>query len=339
MANSKSTLLVAAGVAGVLALRSAVRKRRRITLAGKVALITGGSRGLGLEIARRLADKGARLALCARDPAELERAEAELTERGAEVFTYPCDVTAEPQVEALMHAVRGRFDRIDVLINNAGIIEVGPEDEMTVADYEEAMKTHFWAPLYTTCAVLPEMKARREGRIVNIASIGGKVSVPHLLPYSSSKFALVGYSEGLRSELLKYGIYVTTLCPGLMRTGSHHNAKFKGQNKAEFTLFSLGASLSITSISSESAARQVVAALEYGDAEVVLSPQAKVAATFHGLFPGLTSDFLGLVNSLLPGPGGIGRQRASGVDSHTMLSPSILTSLGDEAAQRNNEMA
>jgi short-subunit dehydrogenase len=239
----------------------------------------------------------------------------------------------------MVRIVRDHFGRIDVLINNAGVIEVGPMEVMTVEDYEEAMKTHFWGPLYTTLAVLPEMRERRGGRIVNVASIGGKISVPHLLPYSASKFALVGFSEGLRAELAKDGVVVTTVCPGLMRTGSPRNATFKGQHRAEYAWFSISDALPVTSIAARRAARQVIAAFKRGDAEVVLTIQAKIAARFHGLFPGLTADALGLVNMLLPEPGGIGTSRAKGKDSQSEVSPSWLTTLSDKAAQENNEMA
>jgi len=182
------------------------------------------------------------------------------------------------------------------------------------------------------------MQRRQGGRIVNITSIGGKVSVPHLVPYCASKFALVGFSEGLRAELLKDGIRVTTVCPGLMRTGSARNAEFKGQHRAEYALFSLSAALPISSMQVERAARQIVGACKRGDAEVILSIQAKLAAFFHGVFPGATADLFGLVNQFLPGPGGIGEQKAKGKDSESSISPSFLTILNDRAALRNNEM-
>src|SRR5262249_21748751 len=158
-------------------------------------------------------------------------------------LAVPCDVTDRKQADALVATVLARWRPIDVLVNNAGTICVGPQETMTEEDYREAMQTNFWGPLHMIEAVLPGMRQRRSGRIVNIASIGGKVSVPHLLPYSASKFALVGLSEGLRAELAKDGILVTTVCPGLMRTGSPRNATFKGQNTAEYAWFSISDSL------------------------------------------------------------------------------------------------
>jgi short-subunit dehydrogenase len=255
------------------------------------------------------------------------------------VLAIQCDVTAKIEVNEFLARVRDKYGRIDVLVNNAGTIEVGPFEVMTIDDFEKAMNTHFWAPLYTTLAVLPEMRSRRQGRIVNIASIGGKISVPHLVPYCASKFALVGFSEGLHAELAKDGILVTTVCPGLMRTGSARNAYFKGKHRAEFALFSLSAALPITSMSAERAARQIIEACRRGKAEVILSLQAQLAAVFHGISPGLTAELLGAVNQILPAPDGIGKLKAKGRDSSSVLSPSILTTLNDRAALRNNEMA
>jgi NAD(P)-dependent dehydrogenase (short-subunit alcohol dehydrogenase family) len=337
--NKNALVLAVAGAGALLAARVAVQRWREYDLRGKVVLITGGSRGLGLVMAREFAREGARIAICARSLEELERARADLSRSGARVLAVPCDVRERSQVNEMVNVVRDHYGRVDVLVNNAGVIQVGPIEVMTVEDYEEAMKTHFWGPLYTTLAVLPEMRGRRDGRIVNISSIGGKISVPHLVPYSASKFALVGLSEGLRAELQKDGVVVTTVCPGLMRTGSPRNAYFKGQHRAEYAWFSISDALPITAMMAERAARQIVAACKRGDAEVTLSIQAQVAVRFHGLFPGLTADLLGLVNRLLPAPGGIGRLRAKGKDSQSAVSPSWLTALNEAAAERNNEMA
>ncbi len=337
--GAKKFLTTAAITAGAaLAAKAAMRKWREYDFDGKTVLITGGSRGLGLVLAREFARRGAKLAICARDEEELARARVDLESRGAEVLTVPCDITNRSEVDEMMALIRDRYGRVDVLVNNAGIIQVGPLAVMTLQDFEEAMKTHFWGPLYTILAVLPEMQRRRSGRIVNISSIGGKISVPHLVPYSASKFALVGLSEGLRAELAKEGVVVTTVCPGLMRTGSPRNAKFKGQHRAEYAWFSISDALPLTSMNAERAALQIIEASRRGDAEVVLSIQAQLAVLFHGVFPGLTADLLGLVNRLLPGPGGIGKSSAKGRDSESAVSPSLLTTLNERAALRNNEI-
>lgn len=337
--NGKAALLLAAAGAGALvAARALYRRWLEYDLRGKTVLITGGSRGLGLVLAREFADEGANVAICARDPAELERARADLASRGARVCAFPCDVTDRAQVKELVEVVTDHFGAIDVLVNNAGVIQVGPLEVMTLEDFEQAMAVHFWGPLYTTLAVLPQMRARRDGRIVNISSIGGKVSIPHLVPYSASKFALAGLSEGLRAELLKDNVVVTTVCPGLMRTGSPRNATFKGQHRAEYAWFALSDALPVTSIQAERAARQIVEATKRGQAELLITTQAVLAVKFRALFPEAAADVLALVNRLLPAPGGIGRKRAKGKESESALAPSILTTLSDWAARRNNEL-
>ena len=336
--TSKTMLWAGAAAGSLVAVRHMVRSRRAIKLRGRTALVTGGSRGLGLLLARELAGRGVRLALCARDSEELDHARQELADHGAEVIVVPCDVTRQDDVEAMVQLVLDRFGHIDILINNAGVIQVGPFEVTTLEDYEQAMRTHFWAPLYTTMAVLPGMRNRGVGRIVNVSSIGGKISVPHLLPYCASKFALAGFSEGLRTELARHGVYVTTVIPGLMRTGSPRNALFKGMHRAEFAWFSIADSLPLLSIGAEGAARRIVRACEYGDAELILTLPAQVAVRFNGLFPGLTSDLLGLANLMLPGPGGVGTRNVRGRDSQSTLSPSWATTLTDTAAARNNEI-
>lgn len=340
MNNGKTTdvLKIAALAGGALLVKSTIDRLREYDLQNKTVLITGGSRGLGLVLAREFAHEGSRLVLCARDEQELEYARMDLGELGAEVMTVKCDVRDKEDVANMIAAVESRFGGVDVLVNNAGVIQVGPIEVMTHEDFELAMKAHFWGPLNTIMAVLPSMRARRQGRIVNISSIGGKVSVPHLVPYSASKFALVGLSKGLRAELKKDGIVVTTICPGLMRTGSPRNAEFKGKHRLEYAWFSISDALPMLTVSAENAARQIVRACKRGRAEHVISIPAKLAVLFEALFPEAMYDLLGLVNQFLPGPGGVGTERMKGRESESAWSPSWLTVLNEEAALRNNEV-
>ena len=335
--QGRSLLLAATGLAALVAVRRFFRPRP-YCLRGKQVLIVGGTRGLGLLLAREAARLGARVAICGRDAATLERARQELLARGADVLAVQADVTDHAQAQRMVRTVQERWGRIDVLVNNAGMIQAGPMEVMTIDDYRQTMETHFWGPLYVILEVLPGMRRRGEGRIVNIASIGGKISVPHLLPYSASKFALVGLSEGLRAELSKDGIVVTTVCPGLMRTGSPRNADFKGRHRAEYAWFSISDALPGASMSAERAARQIMAACRRGDAEIVLSLPASVAVKIQGVAPGLVSRVLGWTNRLLPRAGGIGSRSAKGRDSQSAWSPSLLTVLNERAARRNNEL-
>jgi NAD(P)-dependent dehydrogenase (short-subunit alcohol dehydrogenase family) len=333
--NMTKALTLVAGIAGLTLAGTLLRRRRsRFDLDGKVVLITGGSRGLGLILARQFAAEKARVVICARDHIELDRARVDLQQQGAEVRSFPCDVTDPEAVQKMVDEI----GQIDVLVNNAGIIQVGPIDTMTAEDFRRSLKTHFWGPLNTILAVLPQMRMRKAGRIVNISSVGGRVSVPHLLPYSASKFALVGLSRGLRSELRKDGILVTTVCPGLMRTGSPRNAEFKGKHREEYAWFSISDSLPFISINAERAASQILEATKEGRAALTISLPAKIAVLSDALFPEFTAGLLSLVNDFVLPESSATTSSAKGKDSTSFWSPSLLTTLTDKAALKNNEV-
>ena len=326
------------GVGAYCLARAAWRAWNWHSFQGEVAFITGGSRGLGLVLARQLAQEGARPAICARNAEELEAAAAELSDSGATVLSRVCDVGDEQQLRAFLATVEQEFGPVDLLINNAGIIQAGPLASMTKDDYEAALKVHFWGPLRAIDSVLPCMLHRGRGRIVNISSIGGKIAVPHLIPYCASKFALAGLSDGLRSELLSKGISVTTVYPGLMRTGSARHAMFKGRHRMEHLWFSLGAAMPVLSQPAARAAAQILDAARFGQAEIVLSLPAKLAVRLNQLAPEMMSTMKSIANRLLPREGGIGTEQRPGYASQSALSPSLLTAAGDQAARENNEM-
>jgi NAD(P)-dependent dehydrogenase (short-subunit alcohol dehydrogenase family) len=328
---------LAAGAAG-LWLAGRYLRGGSYSFRNRTVLITGGSRGLGLELARVFAAEGAQVALCARTSEQVHAAAEELLREGWRARGWTCDVRDPDQVERWIGEVLDVWGRVDVLVNNAGVIQTGPLESMTAADFDDAMRTHFWGPLQTIRAVLPHMRAQGGGRIVNIASIGGKLSIPHLLPYCASKFALVGLSTGLRCELAREGILVTTVSPGLMRTGSPRNALFKGRHRQEYAWFSIADSLPGLSISSTAAARAIVRACRRGRAEIVLSLPANIAVAVQGLWPELNATLNTWVADRLPAPGGIGQRAARGYESFSEWSPSWLTTLTERAAVRNNEV-
>jgi NAD(P)-dependent dehydrogenase (short-subunit alcohol dehydrogenase family) len=294
--------------------------------------------GLGLVLSRQLVAAGARVALCARTEADVRTAAEELRQRGGRVLGMVCDVRDRGQVNSLVATTEAEFGPVDCLFNVAGIMQVGPLDEMTVDDFREAMEINCWGPLHTTLAVLPTMRRRRFGRIVNVASVGGKRAVPHMLPYDTSKFAVVGLSTGLRTELMQHGIYVTTACPTLMRTGRPRNAKFKGQHRQEYAWFSIGGSLPLVSMSAERAAGQIIRACQAGDGEVWIANWFSPPRWASELAPKLTNEILAVVNRFLPRPGGIGQRAAYGYESQSAISPSVLTALGEQAAIQNNQL-
>jgi NAD(P)-dependent dehydrogenase (short-subunit alcohol dehydrogenase family) len=332
--KTRSWIALSTILGGALFARHRLRRKRALDLTGKVVAITGGSRGLGLVLARAVLERGARVAICARDPDELARAKAELQQNG-EVLASACDVTDRDDVLRFIAEVEDDFGPIDVLINNAGIIQVGPIEMMTHDDFEQALDANLRGPLHAMLAVLPYMRKRGGGRIVNIASIGGKLAIPHLAPYCTSKFALVGLSESMRAELVKDNIFVTTACPGLIRTGSARHAWFKGHKEAEYAWFAIGDSVQWTSVSAESTANAILRAACNGDPEIVISPQAKLAAFAHGIAPNLVQEIVGMLARFLPGPTTM-RDAWQGRDAESVM-VSKWTRLADEAARRNNE--
>ncbi|HEX4169234.1 MAG TPA: SDR family NAD(P)-dependent oxidoreductase [Bryobacteraceae bacterium] len=291
---SSSALVSGAALAACAGAVVAARRMKSRAVAGKVVVITGGSRGLGLELAREFGRHGASLVLTARDDKELEEAKlrllAEAVTKSAEtVLTVVCDLTEPEDAQKLIEKTIQQFGRLDVLINNAGVIHVGPIEKQSLQMYRDAMNSNFFGMLHTTYAALPHLIKQGCGAVVNIASVGGKIPVPHLAPYVASKFAAVGFSETLHAELRSKGIRVTTVNPGLMRTGSFPNAIAVGQTEQEYSWFSLSASMPGLAHSVKYAARKIFRAVILGRAEIEVGMDAYLAARMHGLAPSGTA--------------------------------------------------
>jgi NAD(P)-dependent dehydrogenase (short-subunit alcohol dehydrogenase family) len=325
-------MLAAARVAGGL-------KARRHSFAGQTVLITGASRGLGLVLARMFAAEGAHVAILARGGAALADAAQELRAKGADIDAFEADITNPVEAERAVQRLISRWGRIDVLVNNAGQILSAPQQHVTVEDFERSMAVHFYGPLHLIRAAIPHMRRQGGGRIVNITSIGGKVAIPHLLPYCASKFALVGLSDGLRAELARDRIAVTTIFPGLMRTGSHVNARFRGHHKREFAWFAMADALPLTSMHVERAASKIIEATRQKRARLIISMQAKTLAWLDAMTPGLVAMAMATANRVLPGAAGAkGNEDRAGHESRPRWMPSVMTRLADRAAERNNEL-
>ena len=347
--SSLSPLWTLAGLAAVGYAVSQLQRDPRF-FRDKVVLITGGSRGLGLAIARLLRAEGASLALLARDPDELERARQDLlslpvpdgtANDPGEVLTVPCDLAQPAAIPDAVHTVARHFGALDVVINDAGIIQAGPLQNMTVEDFERTMQVNFWAAFHVNRAARPHLHGGRGARIVNVASIGGRIAVPHLAPYSASKFALVGYSSALTTELAREGIRVTTVSPGLLRTGSHVKAEFKGQHAKEFDWFATSNSFPLDSTSAEAAARLIVEACRQGRPVLTFPLSTRAAEIAQAVFPNLTARALELVNRYVlpaPGTGPAAQETRTGAESRSMeQTPEWKTTFADAATKRNNE--
>ncbi|MBA3270417.1 MAG: SDR family oxidoreductase [Acidobacteria bacterium] len=270
---------------GVALTRRAWSRPACYSFNGRTVIITGGSRGLGLEFARQLAAEGARLWLVARTAPALDEAAAELRASGATVDTITADLRNADQRSHIVDRVVAAGHGVDVLINNAGVIEVGPFEHARREDYEDSLATHFWAPLELIRLCLPHLRRDGHGRIINISSIGGRVGMPHLAAYAAGKFALTGLSETLRAELGKSGVSVTTATPGLMRTGSYVNVRVRGQHQRELRWFTAMSATPLTSMQTRRAASQILEAARRRVAAVSPGWQARAAQIAAAVAP------------------------------------------------------
>jgi NAD(P)-dependent dehydrogenase (short-subunit alcohol dehydrogenase family) len=284
-------------------------------IAGLSAVVTGGSRGLGLLIAAELADQGCAVTIAARDAGELDRAAGSLRERhpGARVRTAVCDVRDAAQVAALLDGAAEAHGCVDIVVANAGVIQVGPAEAVGENGFRDAMDTIFDGSLHTCLAALPHLRrSAAGGRLALIGSVGGLLGVPHLLPYSCAKSAVAVLAEGLHAEEGGRGVTVTAVHPGLMRTGSHLHAEFGGRQEQEFAWFSAVAGTPLVSMDAERAAARIVRGIRRRRPRIVLTPAAKAADLAHGLAPVTTTRLSGAMARALPGAPGV---PASGADA------------------------
>lgn len=335
--KGSSLLLWTIAGAGFILGKRLIDEMNRYRLANKVALITGGSRGFGLILARQLAEKEVKIAICSRSEEQLENARRELEGMNADVLAIPCDLTDQTQVNKLVDAVISHYGQLDILINNAGEMTVGPQEVMTIKEYQNALDIHFWAPLYSMLACIPYFKKQKEGKIVNVTSIGGKVSVPHMLPYSASKFALVGLSEGMQYELQKENIQVMTVAPYLMRTGSPRNITVKGDHEKEYAWFKTMGSSPQVSQDPYTVAKKIIHALEYNKLQPTLSYMERLASISKELLPAPFRVIMTQFNNLLPQAGPAGFVSKKGFESESRASQNKHARTGDKAALMNNE--
>jgi 3-oxoacyl-[acyl-carrier protein] reductase len=193
-------------------------KSENLPLSGAVAVVTGGSRGIGLAIARRLAKLGARVCICGRDAAHLEAATAELRRDGAKILAVPADVSRASDIRALVERTQRELGPIDILVNNAGTYRSGPIHQLTESDWDAVLDTNLKSVFLVSGAVIPSMIERKRGHIINISSLAGKNAFAGGGIYCASKWGLQGLTACMGEDLRAYGIRVASICPGTVAT-------------------------------------------------------------------------------------------------------------------------
>ncbi|MGZ3769730.1 MAG: SDR family NAD(P)-dependent oxidoreductase [Bdellovibrio sp.] len=329
--NKKIATYAGLGLLTYLAYNTIKKNSRYFSFRNKVVLVSGGSRGLGFILARKLAREGAFVSLIDIDEEALQRAQnlIHLENPQTPVNYHVCDVTKRDDVRTAVEKTILQFRGLDVVINNAGTLTMAPVENLTAKDFEDSLNLHFWGPYNMIEETLPHLKTNHSGRIINISSIGGKMAMPHFASYCTGKFALVGYSKTLRAELIKNNIYVTTVFPGVTRTDYIDHAEFKGQYQKEFNWLKKSDSIPFLTINAEKAAEKIIRAAEVGQAELNISMSLKLGLAFQSLFPEIHSDLMALANIMLPPPI---------LNQEKYLGRELRAALPPEARHRNDEL-
>jgi NAD(P)-dependent dehydrogenase (short-subunit alcohol dehydrogenase family) len=252
---------------------------------GQTVVITGATSGIGKETARAFARAGARVVVAGRREERLTELVSEIEGRGGQALAVRTDVAEQEQVEDLVQQAVERFGRMDVLVNNAGVGIAARFEEQSIEDFRRVMEINFWGAVYGCKAAVPRMKAQSQGGvIINVSSILGKRGMPFETAYCASKFALAGFSEALRTEVMADGIDVSTIFPGAVESEIWDSA----QNQTGMELPDL-----MPKFPAKELARIIVQDARFPQPEIVMSLDAQAINLFNTLAPGMMDFVLG----------------------------------------------
>lgn len=247
----------------------------------KIVLITGASSGIGKQTAIEFAKRGANLILVARRKDILESVADELKKFHVPILVCQCDVSNKEQVKEMSKTVLEKFDTVDILVNNAGFAIYGSVSELSIDEIESQMETNYFGMVYCVKNFLPAMLEKKSGHIVNVASVAASFGLPGIASYCASKFAMLGFSEGLKHELKNTGIGITVVSPIMVKTAFFDHPSFKKMPK-----FSL-------SLNPKSVANAILKASNSPRLEIITPSVVRGAVWFKNTFPYLVNPILG----------------------------------------------
>ena len=248
----------------------------------KVVLITGASSGIGEQAAIEFAKRGAHLILVARRQEKLQQVQNRINSTAASVLVCPCDISKKDQVTEMSKTVLKQFDSVDILVNNAGFAIYGPVADLTIADIESQMSTNYFGMIYCIKNFLPSMIKKNSGHIVNVASVAASFGLPNIAPYCASKFAMLGFSEGLKHELTNTKVRVTVVSPIMVRTNFFDHPSFDKMPQ-----------FSPTSLDPKTVAKAILKAANSPRLEIIVPPIVRGAVWIKHTLPYIINPILG----------------------------------------------
>ena len=248
----------------------------------KVVLITGASSGIGKQTAIEFAKLGSDIILVARTKNKLEQVENQLKQFNVTTLVCPCDVSKKEQVENMSKIVLKKFNSVDILINNAGFAIYGSVFDLSIDEIESQMETNYFGMIYCTKLFLPLMIKQKSGHIVNVASVAASFGLPGIASYCASKFAMLGFSEGLKQELSGTGVGITVVSPIMVKTNFFEHPSFEKMPK-----------YSPTSLSSKTVAKAIVKAANSSRLEIITPSVVRIAVWLKHTFPYFINPILG----------------------------------------------
>jgi short-subunit dehydrogenase len=248
----------------------------------QIILITGASSGIGKDTAIEFAKLGANIVLVARKKDKLEQTANELKKFGTSILTYPCDVSNRDQVKEMSKIVLEKFGSVDILVNNAGYAVYGYVSDLTIDEIESQMETNYFGMIYCTKNFLPSMLKKKSGHIVNVASVAASFGLPGIASYCASKFAMLGFSEGLKHELKDTGVGITVVSPIMVRTNFFEHPSFEKMTK-----------FSPVSLNSKTVAKTILKASNSSRLEIIVPSVVRGAVWMKNTFPYFINPILG----------------------------------------------